>query len=471
MLGLCNLNAADRDIAGGTTLTSPTKKSFTQGETITVIGSYTAGLNIDANDVTIMFMSFNENWTNSTNAISTDVTFDPIARTFSGTIVIPNDFPLKQRTDGDEGTNIENCNQVIQVRINATNYANTLGCKIIAKTGESVAVASVTVAETASVSVGSTTTLTANVLPDNADNKSVTWSSDDEDVATVNAITGVVTGVAEGTANITVTTTEGGFTDECAVTVAGASESGELGDVILDIDWSNDTNTEAWEANTIYNATNMPSGFGLIGGSSDNMKIVNYGSSNGMKQNFTTANSAMWFTFNATGLTVGDKYSMETKIIAQNDKVNYTIYAWETSTPPADNYVADNNLYEVTNANALTTHIIEVEVTDPAMTFAIGSLKTAGNPQFYVKSWKIEKVADVPTDVENTEENTMNIYPNPAENILNVSGIEAGEKIEIYSAAGLLVISSVGNSIDVSNLCQGVYYVKASNEVKAFVKQ
>ena len=49
-----------------------------------------------------------------------------------------------------------------------------------------------------------TKTLTPTVYPMNAGNKAVTWSSDAEGVATVNA-NGVVTGVSAGTANITVT--------------------------------------------------------------------------------------------------------------------------------------------------------------------------------------------------------------------------------------------------------------------------
>ena len=51
--------------------------------------------------------------------------------------------------------------------------------------------------------VGKTLTLSATVSPDNATNKSVTWESDDTDVATVTS-SGEVTAVAEGTATITV---------------------------------------------------------------------------------------------------------------------------------------------------------------------------------------------------------------------------------------------------------------------------
>lgn len=57
------------------------------------------------------------------------------------------------------------------------------------------------------------------VSPSNATNKSVSWSSDDDTVATVDS-NGKVTGVAEGIVNITVTTSDGGFTDTCEVLVS-----------------------------------------------------------------------------------------------------------------------------------------------------------------------------------------------------------------------------------------------------------
>ena len=60
-------------------------------------------------------------------------------------------------------------------------------------------------------------TLTATIMPDNATNKNVTWSSSEENVATVKD--GVVTAVAEGTATITVTTEDGNKTATCTVIV------------------------------------------------------------------------------------------------------------------------------------------------------------------------------------------------------------------------------------------------------------
>ena len=70
--------------------------------------------------------------------------------------------------------------------------------------------------------VGNSDTLIAAITPDNATDKSVTWESSAPGVATVDT-SGKVTAVAPGTATITVTTTDGGFTDTCQVTVTAAT--------------------------------------------------------------------------------------------------------------------------------------------------------------------------------------------------------------------------------------------------------
>ena len=74
-----------------------------------------------------------------------------------------------------------------------------------------------------SVQVGSTVSLTASVAPSNATNKGVSWTTSNSSIATVSD--GVVTGVSEGTATITATTSDGGFTATCDVTVTAAPVS------------------------------------------------------------------------------------------------------------------------------------------------------------------------------------------------------------------------------------------------------
>lgn len=79
--------------------------------------------------------------------------------------------------------------------------------------------------ETTAIFAGSTVALTANVLPVDATNKSVSWSSNDTSIATVNS-DGVVTGVNPGTTTITARTADGGFSDTCRVTVNPVSVTG-----------------------------------------------------------------------------------------------------------------------------------------------------------------------------------------------------------------------------------------------------
>jgi hypothetical protein len=70
----------------------------------------------------------------------------------------------------------------------------------------------------ANVAVNGTVTLTPTIMPANATNQKVTWSSN-SDAATVSD-NGVVTGVRyPGSARITVTTEDGGFTASCIVTI------------------------------------------------------------------------------------------------------------------------------------------------------------------------------------------------------------------------------------------------------------
>ena len=86
------------------------------------------------------------------------------------------------------------------------------GTYVIPVTGVSLDESSIT------LDVGGNQTLTATVTPEDATNKKVCWSSDNEAVATVSE-DGVVTAVAGGTAVITATTHDGLFTASCTVTV------------------------------------------------------------------------------------------------------------------------------------------------------------------------------------------------------------------------------------------------------------
>jgi len=96
---------------------------------------------------------------------------------------------------------------------------------------------------TANLTVNQTKLLTATVIPSDASNQMVFWSSSNSNVATV--ADGLVTAKAAGSATITVRTDDGGFTAQCEITVSsfvfveggvfnmGSSESSPVHQVIL----------------------------------------------------------------------------------------------------------------------------------------------------------------------------------------------------------------------------------------------
>ena len=141
----------------------------------------------------------------------------------------------------NDGTYKNNSNQQLSGLKKVTNV------KFYYLRQDNVAVTGVTLnPTTATLTVGGTETLTATVAPNNATVKSVTWSSDNESIATV--ADGVVTAVGSGTANITVTTTDGSFTATCVVTVnkgdptvptdLTATYGQKLSDVALTTGWT-----------------------------------------------------------------------------------------------------------------------------------------------------------------------------------------------------------------------------------------
>ena len=93
---------------------------------------------------------------------------------------------------------------------------NTVSPAVVTVEAKTIKVTSVAVSpKTLNLEVGQTGTLTATVKPDNATNKTVTWTTSNEKVATV--ANGVVTAVGKGTA--TITAAADGKTAACKVTV------------------------------------------------------------------------------------------------------------------------------------------------------------------------------------------------------------------------------------------------------------
>ncbi|OQC44345.1 MAG: hypothetical protein BWX59_01970 [Bacteroidetes bacterium ADurb.Bin028] len=74
---------------------------------------------------------------------------------------------------------------------------------------------------------------------------------------------------------------------------------------------------------------------------------------------------------------------------------------------------------------------------------------------------------DFPTDIKNTTIESLNIYPNPASDILFVS--QDVDEIAIFDVTGKLVLKEFNNnSINISALNSGLYIVKTISEGKNY---
>ncbi len=92
------------------------------------------------------------------------------------------------------------------------------GCTVINTSQIPIPATGVTLnTKTLLLGIGETAALTAAIAPDDAADKTISWTSSEASVATV--ANGTVTAVAPGTANITVTSSNPALSDTCTVTV------------------------------------------------------------------------------------------------------------------------------------------------------------------------------------------------------------------------------------------------------------
>ena len=157
----------------------------------------------------------------SSGSVISNTTASTAIGTSASVITIPTGN-LTWDTLKSYGTNFS-IDVVLASNSNQYPYVYVYGAEIeVTYSAETVHVTGVSVSPTtASIAQSETVTLAETVVPSNATDKSVTWSSSNNSIATVDS-NGVVTGVSPGTATITVTTTDGSYTATCAVTVTAA---------------------------------------------------------------------------------------------------------------------------------------------------------------------------------------------------------------------------------------------------------
>lgn len=121
----------------------------------------------------------------------------------------------------------------------------------------------------------------------------------------------------------------------------------------------------------------------------------------------------------------------------------------ETQVPYGTNSTISINLDSYSNQSVYIAFVFELTQTAPTIT----------GGKIFIDNVMVDGVLNR----DNFENSSIKIYPNPLNNILNIdsSNIEL-KKISIYNTVGQLIKNNFGyeNTIDVSNLKPGTYFIK-----------
>jgi uncharacterized protein YjdB len=129
-------------------------------------------------------------------------------------------------------------NNTISLTSNGLNGANIDEMIVAASAVAPVSVSSISVTPAkATINVHTSRQLTATVLPNNAINKNVNWTSSDVNIATVTA-NGLVSGVGVGSAIITATTHDGWINTSSEVTVTPAPVNKIISNCDTNVGWT-----------------------------------------------------------------------------------------------------------------------------------------------------------------------------------------------------------------------------------------
>ncbi len=267
-------------------------------------------------------------------------------------------------------------------------------------------------AQNGMLTAGNTTQLSATVLPNNASNQNVSWTSDNSSVATV--FNGVVTGVSVGTANITVTTADGGFTDSATITVSPSSiaafKNGDFEDGLND--WS------TWQDVVVTTS-------GALEGSS----LRNTGVSSCNQTVAVTANTNYIY----SGYAKVDNPTSARVVMGVNDANSIGI---ENKDITNQNYTYHEVAFNSGNNTSITVYFwrpsggVGAAYLDNAMLIEVPS----GAKEAFTKEGTEEAV-----------EASVAVYPNPASDqvSVNTQGFSGAVQLALFNSVGVQVHAEV----------------------------
>lgn len=308
----------------------------------------------------------------------------------------------------------------------------------------------------ASVDVGSTLALSSTISPANASNKNISWTSSNTSVAIVNA-NGVVTGIADGSVDITVTTEDGNYSAVAVITVNAVSVTGitinpptvsmvngstkQLSAVISplnatnkNVSWiSSNTSVATVDANGLISAVSVGTTEIKVVSADGNLEATSLVEVTPIPVTGISVNPA------AAAVVEGNTMQLEATVLPSN-AANKNV-SWSSS----------NTAIATVDANGLVTTILSGVVQITATTDDGGFTATS------------EITVTVNTNITNAgKTDVIFLYPNPAMDKVNLVNLKEGMNIRIVDQTGVEVYSVMHTSdgeLDVRALGSGVYSV------------
>jgi len=137
---------------------------------------------------------------------------------------------------------------------------------------------------------------------------------------------------------------------------------------------------------------------------------------------------------------------------------NGSTIVWGGTNSPNGNFASEESTYFESNSGAAPSwNCINQDCEDP------------GNGSGQFTSLNACLASCLPTNLDEVDSKNISIFPNPVKNILNISG--TFDLVEIYDVFGKLVLTSTKNTINTSDLANGIYVLNINTNNSIITKR
>lgn len=174
----------------------------------------------------------------------------------------------------------------------------------------------------------------------------------------------------------------------------------------------------------------------------------------------------------------GDNASVSTFSINDSNPSLTTVISNIGSAPQAIT-IASNHLYIAVN-NPNKIYRISLSDSNPTLQeivtldHNIAALAFRGNDLYIAQVNKVSKfnLNTLSSNTYTMEANPVSLYPNPANTIVTIKGIDTINNIKVYDLSGKWILSQTTNIVDISHLESGMYFVTINNSItKKLIKE